>query len=278
MIQRVHADGLIDRVQDGRRPNAKAFTKYKSASKGAMIINMVPLNTKCVAPGQRIKLPTLENLGDTFREAARNSRTMWFCTLDVVNMFWSCWVPEEEKNAIRIGVMGDVWGFHSLPFSWTHSPVIATELLAKTLEKFDMPDIPPVQYVDDILVYGFDRDHVKEAGRRLWNPVEHDGWLCGPKSQLEPSTAIDWMGKTLDGQAWSMPSSAGYVAGMVTMWIKLATLGYCRKTLRRLLGKLAWADRPSREKSPHTNGPLAWMMWAPQNAKYTPPKVLKALG
>ena len=38
MIQRLHADGLIDRVQDGRRPNAQAFTKYKSASKGAMII------------------------------------------------------------------------------------------------------------------------------------------------------------------------------------------------------------------------------------------------
>ena len=55
------------------------------------------------------------------------------------------------------------------------------------------------------------------------------------------------------------------------MWIKLATLGYCRKTLRRLPGKLAWADRPSRETSPHTSGPLAWV-------KYTPSKVLKALG
>ena len=42
MIQRVHEDGLIDRVDDGRKPNAKAFTKSKSATKGAMIINMVP--------------------------------------------------------------------------------------------------------------------------------------------------------------------------------------------------------------------------------------------
>ena len=75
-----------------------------------------------------------------------------------------------------------------------------------------------------------------------------------------------------------MQSSAGYVAGMVTMWIKLATLGYCQKTLRRLLGKLAWVDRPSRETSLHTSGPLAWMMWGLQNAKHTPPKVLKALG
>ena len=54
-----------------------------------------------------------------------------------------------------------------------------------------------------------------------------------------------------------MQSSAGYVVGTVNMWIKLATLGYCKKTLRRLLGKLVWADRPSRETSPHTSGPPA---------------------
>ena len=278
MIQRVHADGLIDRVQDGRRPNVKAFTKCKSATKGAMIINMVPLNARCGAPGQRIKLPTLEHLGDTFQEAARDSRTMWFCKLDVANMFWSCWMPEEERSTIRIGVMDEVCGFHGLPFGWTHSPVIATELLTKMLAKFNMPGIRPVQYVDDILVYGFNRGQVKEAQQQLWTLLEEDGWLCSPKSQLEPTTTIDWMGKELDGKACSMQSSAGYVAGMVNMWIKLATLGYCQKTLKRLLGKLAWADRPSRETSPHTSGPMAWMMRGPQNAKYTPPRVLKALG
>ena len=192
-----------------------------------MIINMVPLNARCATPGQRIRLPTLENLGDTFREAACTSRTMWFCKLDVANMFRSCWVPQEEKSANRIGVMDEVWGFHSLPFGWTHSPVIATELLAKTVAKFDMLDIRPVQYVDDVLVYGFDRDRTREAGRRLWNLLEQDGWLCSPKSQLKPSKVIDWMGKALGGQAWSVQSSAGYVVGMMNMWIKLATLGYC---------------------------------------------------
>ena len=110
MIQRVHADGLIDRVDDGRKLNVKAFTKSKSATKGAMIINMVPLNAGCAAPGQRIKLPTLEHLGDTFWQAARDSRTLWFCKLDVANMFWSCWMPEEERNTIRIGVQDEVWG------------------------------------------------------------------------------------------------------------------------------------------------------------------------
>ena len=78
MIQRVHEDGLIDRVQDGRRPNAKDFTKCKLATKGAMLINLVLLNAKCAVPGQRIKLLTLEHRGDTFREAARYSRNIAF--------------------------------------------------------------------------------------------------------------------------------------------------------------------------------------------------------
>ena len=63
-----------------------------------------------------LKPPILQDLGDTFREAARDSRTMWFCKLYVANMFWSCWVPEEEKSVIRIGVMDEVWGLHTLPF------------------------------------------------------------------------------------------------------------------------------------------------------------------
>ena len=141
-----------------------------------------------------------------------------------------------------------------------------------------MPDIRHVQYVDDILVQGFDGRRIREAGKQPWKPPDEDRWLCSLKSQLEPTTIIDWMGKELDGRAWSMQPSVGYVAGMVNMWIKLATLGYYQKTPRRLLGKLAWADRPSRKTSPHTSGPMARMMWGPQNAKYTPPKVLKALG
>ena len=64
---------------------------------------------------------------------------------------------------------------------------------------------------------------------------------------------------------------------MVNMWIKLATLGYCQKTLRQLLGKLGVGRPTIPRDEPTTSGPMAWMMWGPQNAKYTPPKVLKAL-
>ena len=83
------------------------------------------------------------------------------------------------------------------------------------------------------------------------------------------------MGKSLDGRRWTIQSSAPYIAGMVALWLKLATRGYSQKDMRCMLGKLAWADRPAREKGPRTSGAMAWMMWGPQNARYTPPKVLR---
>ena len=61
------------------------------------------------------------------------------------------------------------------------------------------------------------------------------------------------------------------------MWLHLCTVGYNKRLFRRLLGKIAWADRPSREASPHTSGPTMWMVWGPVNAKYTPLRVLQAL-
>ena len=277
MVQRIHEDGMLDEITDGRLPNAKAFTKPKSQEKGSLIINMVPLNKRCQRPNTRLQLPTLEELGDTFREAAGKGQAIWFCKLDVANMFWSCWMPEQERGTIRIGVQGRVWGFHSLPFGWTHSPLMATELLRMTLEKFHMPGIRPIQYVDDVLVYGYDKTEVGAAGLQLRELLERDGWICSPKSQLEPTNTIEWMGKSLDGRRWTIQSSAPYIAGMVALWLKLATRGYSQKDMRRMLGKLAWADRPARETGPHTSGAMAWMMWGPQNAKYTPPKVLRGL-
>ena len=54
-----------------------------------------------------------------------------------------------------------------------------------------MPEIRPLQYVDDILVYGLERARVKEAGWRLSKLLEQNGWLCIPKSQPEAAIVID---------------------------------------------------------------------------------------
>ena len=83
MIQRVHADGLIDRVDDGRKPNAKAFTKSKSATKGAMIINMVHGLTGDISHSDRV-LTVLALQGGGWRRKTLDllvQELQWFCEI-----------------------------------------------------------------------------------------------------------------------------------------------------------------------------------------------------
>ena len=226
MIQRVHADGLIDRVQDGRRPNAKAFTKCKSATKGAMIINMVPLNARCAAqaahagaPGGHLPGGGKRLEGHVVLQAGRGQH--------VLVMLDAGGGKEHDPNRSD----GRGLGIPQCAVRVDTQPGDSNGAPSEDVSKVQHAGHPACavrrRHPGIRMVYGFDGGHVKEAGRRLWTLLEEDGWLCSQKSQLEPTTTIDWMGKELDGQAWSMESSAGYVAGMVNMWIKLATVGYC---------------------------------------------------
>ena len=135
-----------------------------------------------------------------------------------------------------------------------------------------------VVYFNDILIAGDNPDEVEAITNRLRNVLIQDGWKIIIKSVLQAHTRIQWMGKDLDGETWTITSSADYMAGMVALWVSLATCGYRQKSLKRLLGKITWADKPSTEAMLHTSSPMAWLMWGRVNARYTPGAVLKALG
>ena len=220
----------------------------------------------------------MESLATYLRSAATAGRTTYFCKLDVSNMLWSCRLPQSEAGNVRFGVRGKVLGFHSLPFGWNYSPIMATELLSKSLDKLGKVPVEVVVYFDDILIAGDSPEMVEQVTLRLRGILMADGWRISTKSVTTADTHIQWMGKDLDGRNWTVTSSAEYTAGMVALWISLATCGYSQKPLRRLLGKIAWADRPGREAMTHTSGPMAWLMWGPVQATYTPLAVLKALG
>ena len=78
LAERLVQDGLLLRA-DGRKPNARAWVQPKSSE-------------KC-------------NLIDLI-----------FTKLDIFNMFWSCRMPEEYQQSVRIGVAERVYSFPSLPF------------------------------------------------------------------------------------------------------------------------------------------------------------------
>ena len=239
---------------------------------------MTTVNDRCTRLQHRLRLPTMESLAAYLRSVATAGRTTYFCKLDVSNMFWSCRLPKSEAGNVRFGVRGKVLGFHSLPFGWIYNPIMATELLTKSLDKLGELPVEVVVYFDDILIAGDSPAEVERITHRLGSILMADGWRISAKSVTTADTHIQWMGKDLDGQSRTVTSSAEYTAGMVALWISLATCGYNHKSLTRLLEKIAWADRPSREAMTHTSGPMAWLMWGPVQTAYTPQAVLKALG
>ena len=107
--------------------------------------------------------------------------------------------------------------------------------------------------------------------------LQSDGWLLSPKSVTTPTQAIQWMGKLLDGTHLSITNLPSYCSDVVRLWLRLATSGYCQRTLRRLVGKLVWATRPGRAAAPFLAGCFAWLHWGPCQARFTPPKVLRGL-
>ena len=117
--------GLLQYAPDGRAPNAKAYLKPKSAQKCALIVNMIRVNDHFLPPPP-FKLPQLDDLSHTITLALLRGTPLYFTTLDISNMFWSCKIPPQFQHRIRIGVRGQVFSFPGFPFGWRASLVIET--------------------------------------------------------------------------------------------------------------------------------------------------------
>ena len=102
-------------------------------------------------------------------------------------------------------------------------------------------------------------------------------WVVSPKSVVEPSTSITWMGKSISGESYEIQQSSVYIAQMGTMWLRLSCQDYGEKRCRRLVGKLMLEAAPSRLTLPFLQGPIAWSVWGPPFAPYTPRNVLRSL-
>ena len=92
-----------------------------------------------------------------------------------------------------------VYGFPGLPFGWTHSPALAQELLGMYLYVQHPGAVVLTQYLDDVLASSALRDTLKSDSEALAAALERRGWVVSPKSELNPSTDIQWMGKRLCG-------------------------------------------------------------------------------
>jgi predicted ATP-dependent Lon-type protease len=94
---------------------------------------------------------------------------------------------------------------------------MATELLSKSLDKLGEVPVEVVVYFDDILIAGDSPEVVEQVTHKLRSILMADGWRISAKSVTTADTHIRWMGKDLDGQSWTVTSSAEYTADMVDL-------------------------------------------------------------
>ena len=79
-----------------------------------------------------------------------------------------------------------------------------------------------VQYLDDILVVGQQKEEVHRVTHDETSALSEAGFLIGAKSILTPVAEVTWMGKTVNAQAGRIQPRPVVVADCVARWIRLA--------------------------------------------------------
>ena len=118
---------------------------------------------------------------------------------------------------------------------------------------------------------------VGRVTRRLVRLWRRNFFVVSPKSTLEPTQQIEWLGKLCDFCCGHISNPKGPLAVGVARWLNLAT-GMCtRKRVQSAVGKFRWMARPHPFLSPLLSGPCAHYLWGPVFSRYTPVAILRSL-
>ena len=107
---------------------------------------------------------------------------------------------------------------------------------------FDL-QVLPFTYLDDILAAGARRD-LKRAVRRLKGRLQRARFVVRPKSSLDPTRVLDFVGKIFDTKRRRMENRKGIVTALLRSWLRLRLGLVRRKGFEMFLGRLEWALRP----------------------------------
>ena len=153
LARRMAADSLLTRLHAGHTPNARACAKRK----GAFIVNARMVNHMSVPPTERLRLPSLEQLGATMSLMRHLQLRPYFRKLDISNIFYTCRPPQGSDSGICVQIGDDVYGFLGLPFGWAHIPSLVQEL--RDLSVQHPHELITIMYLDDVLVFSRDCEY-----------------------------------------------------------------------------------------------------------------------
>ena len=120
----------------------------------------------------------------------------------------------------------------SKPTVWmAHNLALAHELIGIYLSVQHPNTVVTVQYPDDMLKFGTEPNILRGDTIQLAGNMETCGLEVSPKSKLEPTTCIQWMGKHVDGVQHGFSNDANHLLALVISWVSLCTIGYSQHGL-----------------------------------------------
>ena len=119
---------------------------------------------ECTIKPRRSPLPTVAEIFTKIEEMRRNG-PVFGTTIDLTNFYWSLRMLVEMRDLFRL----EGAEFHSLPFGWNYSPLIAQDTLGDLIEqymgRFSGNGVVYFHYVDDILLLARNTDLLRVVTR-----------------------------------------------------------------------------------------------------------------
>ena len=258
MLESLVEGGSLRRVPQSMGASGKARVIPKNSEKCSFIMNCMKQNASDCCPPPKFVLPQLEALRECL--FLRKRKRVYMIKFDVSNCFWSILMPKRWRGIFQVSVSGQSYAWSSLPFGWKYSPVICQRLMGAPAENpvFDL-QVLPFTHLDDILAARARRD-LKRAVRRLRGWLQRARFVVSPKSSLEPTRVLDFVGKIFDTKTRRMENRSGMVTASLRSWLRLRLGLMSRKGFERFLGRLEWALRPQGGTAPFLAGVCMWKL------------------
>jgi hypothetical protein len=274
MLTKLTEQGLL--IPTEGAPNLHPFLIPKNKIKCSIIMHTKHANSILPKPPP-FHLVSWESLDADLSRLPRDQE-FYASHVDVSNAFWSFKLPRKLRRSFRMkGAGGVILAMTSLPFGWSYSPILCQKVFEHIAKGVVPGHLFLYVYIDDFLIVGRDREEVRRATRLLVEELTRLGFLVSPKSTLDPTHALKFLGKHLDFRIRTIQATPFSAAQLIFRWVRMATGHTGRKFLRSFFGLLIWLARPHKGMACFYGGAYGHLLWGATNRAFTPRGTLDAL-
>ena len=122
-------------------------------------------------------------------------------------------------GAVRVATPGTTYALVRVPFGWHQAPGLVQHLIAAVLSQLSDTQVVIVHYLDDILFVGRDMLITTQVARDTAAHLARQGFLVSPKSVVDTTSSLTWMGKQLglDGpRVAHKPEALAHIGGALS--------------------------------------------------------------